>query len=144
MVNILNMETINCIFRCGDKCCVDAKQLQYSLIELENLAKTTDQFTFINMFMGRIVALTNSNVGFIYKAIMTQTTSYKALASFGLSVNESILTKNILNIPLHYQGAFVGTLGLGLPSRRINLDAFLDQLEGLIGLLSRYIYEHEF
>ncbi len=144
MVNILNLETINCFFRCGDRCCVDATKARYSLVELENLAKTTDQFTFINMFMGRIVALTGSSVGFIYKASTDNTTSYKALASIGISVNESILTKNILNIPLHYQGAFVGTLGLGLRTRSVNIDAFLDRLEGLIGLLSRYIHEHSF
>jgi len=139
----INFENLNCFFNCRSRC-NDTKKIEISITELEKMSETTEPYVFINMFLGRIINLTDSINGFIYKTIPGNSAAYKALAVYGIAVNTAVLTNNIINIPLYHNEVFIGTMGLGLRSKNVRVDEFLESIEGLTILLSKYLFHHDF
>jgi hypothetical protein len=141
MINF-TIDKLNCFFNCSKR--VDERVLQIEINELSRLEQTTNEYTFVNMVLGKIMHTTHARTGFLYKAMPGDSTSYKTLAVYGISVNEVLMTKNIINIPLFHHSVFVGTLGLGLNKFMSNTSRFLEDLEPILNYIAKYLLEHTF
>jgi len=83
-----NFDKINCFFNCK---CLDNEKLKLGLLELEKIQETTSPYIYVNMFLGKMIHLTKSKLGFVYKVTQQNSASYKAISVYGLSVNTLFL-----------------------------------------------------